>query len=62
MDKATLSVEEAADVLGISRGSAYQAVQMGEIPCIKIGKRILVPRVALEKMLDEVPLATASAQ
>lgn len=62
MDKATLSVEEAAEVLGISRGSAYQAVRMGEIPCIKIGKRILVPRVALEKMLDEVPLATASAQ
>ena len=62
MNKLTLSVEEAAEILGISRGSAYQAVRMGEIPCIKIGKRILVPRVALEKMLDEVALASASAQ
>jgi len=62
VNKLTLSVEEAAEILGISRGSAYQAVRMGEIPCIKIGKRILVPRVALEKMLDEVALASASAQ
>ena len=62
MNKLTLSVEEAVEILGISRGSAYQAVRMGEIPCIKIGKRILVPRVALEKMLDEVALASASAQ
>lgn len=54
MSKATLSVEEAAEVLGISRGSAYQAVRMGEIPCIKIGKRILVPRVALDKMLEQL--------
>jgi excisionase family DNA binding protein len=47
-----MSVEEAAIVLGISRTFAYEAVARGEIPCIRIGKRILVPKVALEKMLE----------
>lgn len=54
MTKATLSVDEVASVLGISRHSAYQAVRAGEIPCIKIGKRILVPRAALEQMLNRL--------
>lgn len=48
----TMNVEEAAVVLGISRASAYQAVTRGEIPCIRIGRRILVPKAALERMLE----------
>ena len=47
------SVSEAAKLLGISRGTAYSLVRMGQIPCIKWGKRILIPRVALLKMLEE---------
>jgi excisionase family DNA binding protein len=47
----TLTVEEAARALGISRGSAYEAVKAGDIPSITIGKRKLVPRAALEKKL-----------
>jgi excisionase family DNA binding protein len=49
--RATLTVEEAARVLGIGRGPAYQAVRRGDIPSIRIGKRMLVPRAALERML-----------
>lgn len=49
--RATLTVEEAAVILGISRAFAYEAVARGEIPCIRIGRRILVPRVALERLL-----------
>ena len=48
----TMTVEEAAVVLGISRATAYDAVSRGEIPCIRIGRRILIPKVALERMLD----------
>ncbi|MDA8297582.1 MAG: helix-turn-helix domain-containing protein [Actinomycetota bacterium] len=40
----TMTVEEAAVVLGISRATAYDAVSRGEIPCIRIGRRILIPR------------------
>ena len=51
MESATLSVEETAKVLGIGRNSAYEGVRTGEIPSIRIGKRILVPRLALEQFL-----------
>jgi excisionase family DNA binding protein len=39
----TLSVDETALLLGVSRGSAYKAIRDNEIPHFKIGKRILVP-------------------
>ena len=50
----TLTVEEAAAVLNISRGLAYQAARDGRIPTIRIGRRLLVSRRALERLL-EVP-------
>ncbi|MBA7658996.1 hypothetical protein ES703_66959 [subsurface metagenome] len=52
-DKLTLSVEEAAKLLGIGRNLCYDHVKTGEIPVIKIGRRLLVPRRALEKLLEE---------
>lgn len=48
----TLTVEEAAELLGISRASAYEAVRKREIPSLRIGKRILVPRSQLERLID----------
>jgi excisionase family DNA binding protein len=50
--KMTLSITQVAEMLGISRNSAYQGVMTGEIPSIRIGKRILVPIKALERMLE----------
>ena len=50
-DRLTLTVEEAAATLGISRASAYEAVRRGEVPAIRIGRRILVPRIALDRLL-----------
>jgi len=47
----TLSVEEAAIALGISRAFAYESVRRGDIPHIKIGRRLLVPKKALERLL-----------
>jgi excisionase family DNA binding protein len=51
-EKLTLTVEETAKLLGLSRNSAYQGIATGEIPHIKVGKRILIPRKALEKILE----------
>ncbi|HZL58981.1 MAG TPA: helix-turn-helix domain-containing protein [Stellaceae bacterium] len=48
----TYSVEEAARLLGIGRNHAYEAAKRGDIPCIKIGKRVLVPKAALDRLLD----------
>ena len=47
----TVTVEEAAVVLGISRTLAYESVRRGELPVIRIGRRILVPAVALDELL-----------
>lgn len=49
----TVTVDEVATLLGISRASAYEGVRSGEIPSVRIGRRILVPRMGLERMLTE---------
>lgn len=51
-DKLTLTTDEAADLLGISRSAAYNAVATGEIPSVRIGRRILIPRARLIEMLN----------
>jgi excisionase family DNA binding protein len=50
--RATVDIGEAAKRLGIGRNQAYEAARRGEVPVIKIGKRLLVPRAALERMLN----------
>jgi excisionase family DNA binding protein len=52
-EKIVYTVDEAAVILEISRPSAFRAVKNGEIPHIRIGRRILIPKVALEKKLAE---------
>lgn len=52
---ATYSVDEAAAVLGIGRGSAYEAIAQGKIPHLRFGRKIVVPRAALERLLSEAP-------
>ena len=57
-EKLTLSIEEAAKLLGIGRNLCYERVKTGEIPVIKIGRRLLVPRRALEKLLEQGQVVT----
>jgi excisionase family DNA binding protein len=47
-----LSVEDAARLLGISRTLAYESVARGELPSVRLGKRIVVPRRALDELLE----------
>ncbi|MBI4303954.1 MAG: helix-turn-helix domain-containing protein [Chloroflexi bacterium] len=61
-DRLTLNVSQVAKILGVSRNLAYEAIRRGDLPCIRVGaKRILVPRAALEKMLQG-PTSTRSPQ
>jgi excisionase family DNA binding protein len=56
----TCTVPEAARALGICRNKAYEAAKVGELPTIRIGKRLLVPVIALERMLNgEVTLPSS---
>lgn len=42
-ERTAISVREAVTRLGISRALGYQAVQNGDIPSIRVGRRILIP-------------------
>ena len=48
-----LSVKAVARISGLSRASAYEAVRTGQIPSLRFGKRIVVPRAALNRMLSQ---------
>lgn len=55
MDKLTMSIEEAAKVLGVGRNFCYELAKTGQLPTIRLGtRRLVVPRIALEKMLETV--------
>lgn len=58
----TLDVAEAAELLGIGRSAAYEAARRGDLPTVRIGRRVLVPRAALEKMLDVPTPATSTTK
>jgi excisionase family DNA binding protein len=58
----TFTVPEVAVRLGLSRNGAYEAVATGEIPAIRIGRRVLVPRAALARMLDQAGNQAGSVQ
>jgi excisionase family DNA binding protein len=47
----TISVEDAARLLGISRGLAYEAARSGQLPVIRLGRRLLVPRQRLYELV-----------
>jgi excisionase family DNA binding protein len=52
IERLTYKIEEAGKLLGVGRNQAYLAARSGEIPVIKIGKRLLVPKAALDRMLN----------
>lgn len=47
----TVSVEDAAVLLGVSRGLAYEAARRGQLPTIRLGRRLLVPRARLLELV-----------
>lgn len=49
----TLTVPEAAATLGISRALAYELIARGELPNLRLGRRIVVPRLALERLIAD---------
>ena len=53
MQRETWTVSEAAKILGVGRLTAYNAVRTGGIPALRIGRRLVVPKGALGKLLME---------
>lgn len=47
-----LTVEDVQEVLQIGRTLAYQAMREGELPTVRIGRTVRVPRPALERYIE----------
>jgi excisionase family DNA binding protein len=60
-ERLTYTLNEAARRLGISRALAYEAANRGELPVCRIGRRVLVPRAALLRLLEDGPSDSRSA-
>jgi len=54
-ERLVLTVAEAGELLGISRAFAYELVARGDLPVIRLGRRIVVPKAALLAMVDLTP-------
>ncbi|MFC1967417.1 helix-turn-helix domain-containing protein [Chloroflexota bacterium] len=52
-DKVVFTIPEVAELLGVSRNFGYELARRGEIPFVKLGSRIFVPKASLEKLLRE---------
>lgn len=51
-------VPEAGAMLGLTRNASYEAAKRGDIPTIRIGKLLRVPKAAFHRMLEQVGAAT----
>lgn len=48
----TLTVEEAGQLLGVSRSYADELVRQGALPCMRLGRRIVIPVRALDALIE----------
>ena len=53
-NKNYFSVKEIADLFGVSAGLIYAQIKRGDIPSLKIGRRILIPIEFIEKLTAPV--------
>ena len=51
-ERLVYNVAEARKLLGLSRGLMYEAIRTGQIPSVKFGRRILIPKIALLRILE----------
>ena len=49
----TLTVGEAAKLLRLSRAFTYELVARGELPSLRFGRRVVIPRIAIERLLND---------
>ena len=57
-----MTVEEAAAVLGISRSTAYECIRRGELRAVRLGQRLVVPRLVVDQLLAGEPVALSPSR
>ncbi len=61
-DRLLFTVPEAAEMLGISRSHLYQLIQSGKLPVVRLGTSVRIPRVWLERYIEESVQAWVAAR
>ena len=51
-ERLTLTVEEACKRLGIGRSLGYELARQGQLPTLRLGRKLVVPAAALQRMLE----------
>lgn len=59
MEKATMTVLELSQVMGISRPKAYELTERADFPLILVGRKKVIPIDGFKRWLDEQTAATA---
>lgn len=47
----TMTVDEAAALIGVSRNTLYEAIRRGEVPHLRMGRRIIIPKARFDEWL-----------
>jgi excisionase family DNA binding protein len=58
--RTVVSVEEGGAALGLSRSTAYQATRTGELPTLRVGRKLVVPTARLLRLLGDEPSSGAN--
>lgn len=53
LEPLALKVEQVAELLAVSRSQAYALVRRGDLPSVRVGNAIRIPRRALEAWIEE---------
>ena len=58
----TYTVDEASKMLRLSLNSAYEGVVRGDIPSIRVGRRLLIPKAVLDRLLETAIAMAVSSE
>ena len=61
-DALVYNVAQVAQLLGLGKTATWEAIWRGEIPHIRVGRRVLVPRLALEHFLAQAGVRNTHGQ
>jgi excisionase family DNA binding protein len=51
-ERPVLTVSEAAELLGVSRAFGYELIARGDLPAVRLGRRIMIPRVGIQRIIE----------
>ncbi len=52
LEQLTYSVADVARIFGVTPSHVWRLCQSGEIPSVRLGSRILIPRETIERLLE----------